>query len=151
MGDVSRPPGDGSGPGEAVTGRSAPSPFDASMATEPGSVHVIVGSERTRIVLTGDVDADLASDLQDATAEAENAGLPIDVDGQHVTFMDSSGVAFLARLSTRSPWRVRVIRMPPTVRFLLEVTRIGQLLDIVDEDPGSDMTLPDGTSSPLIS
>src|SRR5438045_7577613 len=27
--------------------------------------------------------------------------------------------------------RVRLLRVPPTVRFLLEVTRIGELLDVV--------------------
>jgi len=108
---------------------------------------VIVGSERTRIVLAGDVDADIAPDLLEATAEAERARLPIEVDCHHVTFMDSSGVAFLARLSTRSPTRIRLIRVPPTVRFLLDVTRIGELLEIVDEDPGSDMTFPDGTKA----
>lgn len=118
----------------------------AAAAAEPGSVHVIVGAERTRIVLSGEVDADLGSDLQEATTEAEEAGLPIEVDAHHVTFMDSSGVAFLARLSTRSPHRVRLIRVPPTVRFLLEVTRIGELLDVVDEDPGFD-TAPDGAQT----
>ena len=116
----------------------------AANTAEPGSVHVILGSERTRIVLSGEVDADLGADLQEATAEAERAGLPIEVDAHHVTFMDSSGVAFLARLSTRSPSRVRLIRVPPTVRFLLEVTRIGELLDVVDGDPGFDTAAPDG-------
>ena len=48
--------------------------------------------------------------------------------------MDSSGVAFLARLSIRSQHRVRLLRVPPTVRFLLEVTRIGELLDVVEGD-----------------
>ncbi len=115
----------------------------ASNTAEPGSVHVILGSERTRIVLSGEVDADLGADLQEATAEAERAGLPIEVDAHHVTFMDSSGVAFLARLSTRSSSRVRLIRVPPTVRFLLEVTRIGELLDVVDGDPGFDTASPD--------
>jgi anti-sigma B factor antagonist len=116
-------------------------------AAEPGSVHVILGAERTRIVLSGEIDADLGADLQEATAEAERAGLPIEVDAHHVTFMDSSGVAFLARLSTRSPSRVRLIRVPPTVRFLLEVTRIGELLDVVDGDPGFDPATPDGPAT----
>nr|WP_246130959.1 STAS domain-containing protein [Cellulomonas aerilata] len=110
-------------------------------------MHVILGAERTRIVLSGEVDADLGADLQEATAEAERAGLPIEVDAHHVTFMDSSGVAFLARLSTRSPSRVRLIRVPPTVRFLLEVTRIGELLDVVDGDPGFDPATPDGPAT----
>lgn len=132
------------------TSTSVPPSFGSpAIATEPGSVHVIVGSERTRIVLSGEVDADLGPDLQEAAADAERVGLPIDVDAHHVTFMDSSGVAFLARLSRRSRSRIRVIRVPPTVAFLLEVTRIGDLLDVVDGDPGSDMTLPDGSGPGL--
>lgn len=109
---------------------------DNGNAGEPGAVQVIVGAESTRIVLSGEVDADLAAELQEATAEAEHLGLPIEVDAHHVTFMDSSGVAFLARLSIRSQHRVRLLRVPPTVRFLLEVTRIGELLDVVDGDDG---------------
>nr|WP_232229716.1 STAS domain-containing protein [Cellulomonas bogoriensis] len=108
------------------------------MGSEPGSVHVIVHSDRTRIVLSGEVDADLGPDLTEATSDAEATGLPIEVDAQHVTFMDSSGIAFLARLATRTSERVRVINAPETVLFLLEVTRIGELLDVVDENAGSD-------------
>lgn len=111
---------------------------------EPGAVHVILGSERTRIVLSGEIDADLGTDLAEATADAERAGLPIEVDARHVTFMDSSGVAFLARLSIRSTHRVRLLRVPPTVQFLLDVTRIGELLDVVDGDGDFDATFPDG-------
>ncbi|MDM7829732.1 STAS domain-containing protein [Cellulomonas edaphi] len=109
-------------------------PAQASGPGEPGAVQVIVGEDSTRIVLSGEVDADLASELQEATAEAEHLGLPIEVDAHHVTFMDSSGVAFLARLSIRSQHRVKLLRVPPTVRFLLEVTRIGELLDVVEDD-----------------
>lgn len=112
---------------------------------EPASVHVIVMRDRTRIVVSGEVDADLAGDLQEATSDAEATGLPIEVDAQHVTFMDSSGIAFLARLASRSTERVRVLHAPDTVRFLLEVTRIGELLDLVDEpEDGPDDAPPAG-------
>lgn len=112
---------------------------------EPASVHVIVMHDRTRIVVSGEVDADLSGDLQEATADAEATGLPIEVDAQHVTFMDSSGIAFLARLASRSAERVRVLHAPETVRFLLEVTRIGELLELVDDEgtPGGDGPAPD--------
>ncbi|WP_083649072.1 STAS domain-containing protein [Cellulosimicrobium sp. CUA-896] len=112
---------------------------DPAQGSEPASVHVIVGATRARIVLSGEIDAELGADLQEATAAAEDSGLPVEIDAHHVTFMDSSGVAFLARLASRGPHRVRVLRAPPTVRFLLEVTRIGELLDIVDADPGFDL------------
>ncbi|UTT60986.1 MULTISPECIES: STAS domain-containing protein [Cellulosimicrobium] len=110
-------------------------------------MHVIVGTTRARIVLSGEIDADLGADLQEATAAAEDSGLPVEIDAHHVTFMDSSGVAFLARLASRGPHRVRVLRAPPTVRFLLEVTRIGELLDIVDVDPGFDLDEPPGNGA----
>ena len=106
---------------------------------DPASVHVIVGSSRARVVLSGEIDADIGPELSEAIGDAEDSGLPVEIDAHHVTFMDSSGVAFLARLASRSAHRVRVLRAPPTVRFLLEVTRIGELLDIVDEDPGFDL------------
>ncbi|WP_245993453.1 STAS domain-containing protein [Xylanimonas allomyrinae] len=64
--------------------------------------------------------------------------MPVEIDAHHITFMDSSGVAFLARLGSRMPHKVRILRAPPTVKFLLEVTRIGELLEIVDEDEGLD-------------
>mgnify|MGYP001268915574 CR=1 FL=1 len=113
----------------------AESAIGAEVSTEPGSVHVISGIDRVRVILAGEVDADLASDLQDAITAVERAGMPVEVDTHHVTFMDSSGVAFLARLASRSAYRVKLLNVPPTVRFLLEVTRIGELLDVVDEHP----------------
>jgi anti-anti-sigma factor len=101
---------------------------------EPGAVQVLVGEDAVRIVLSGDVDSELAGDLTEAADEAERSGLPIEVDAHHVTFMDSSGVAFLARLAIRSEHRVRLLRVPPTLRFLLEVTRVGDLVDVAEDD-----------------
>lgn len=131
----STPPGGPTGnPGDAAASApTVPAPRDA--VGEPGSVHVILSPDRTTIVLSGEVDADLGPDLAQATTDAEEAGVPIEVDTHHVTFMDSSGVAFLARLTSRSPHRVRLLHVPPTVQFLLEVTRIGELLDVVEDEP----------------
>lgn len=111
-------------------------------------MHVIVENGRTRIVLSGEIDADLAADLAEATSAAEAAGLPIDIDAQHVTFMDSSGIAFLARVATRVQQPVRVLRAPESVRFLLQVTRIHELLEVVPgiaaaEDAGGTDEEPD--------
>ncbi|MDO8150351.1 STAS domain-containing protein [Isoptericola sp. b408] len=100
-----------------------------------------MGSSRARVVLSGEIDADVSSELGEAISDAEASGLPVEIDAHHVTFMDSSGVAFLARLASRSPHTVRILRAPPTVRFLLEVTRIGELLEIVDDDPGVDLDI----------
>ncbi|MBC7290377.1 MAG: STAS domain-containing protein [Actinotalea sp.] len=114
----------------------SPATAGAVPESQPGSVQVIVEHQRTRIVLAGEIDADLGPDLQEATSDAEATGLPIDIDTRHVTFMDSSGIAFLARVATRTGTRTRILHPPETVRFLLEVTRIGELLEVVtDEEP----------------
>jgi anti-anti-sigma factor len=121
---------------QASEGAPAPTaPGSRDAAGEPGSVHVILSPDRTTIVLSGEVDADLGPDLAQATTDAEQAGVPIEIDAHHVTFMDSSGVAFLARLAMRTPHRVRLLHVPPTVQFLLEVTRIGELLAVVEDAP----------------
>lgn len=120
---------DGNSSGPTRPGDGGPS----GEPSEPASVHVIVERGRTVVVLSGEVDADLAADLADATADAEAAGQPIDIDAQHVTFIDSSGIAFLARIATRVQQPVRVLHAPDSVRFLLEVTRIRELLEVVDD------------------
>ncbi|GAB2684512.1 STAS domain-containing protein [Thalassiella azotivora] len=103
---------------------------------EPGSVHVLLGDRRTRVVLTGEIDAGLGPDLLEAAAAAEDADLPVDVDAQHVRFMDSTGVAFLARLASRAHEPLVLIRPPAVVKFLVEVTSISELVRVVDADPG---------------
>ncbi|MPV36831.1 STAS domain-containing protein [Georgenia subflava] len=103
---------------------------------------------RTRLVLSGDIDAALSTELADAVEEATSAGLPVQIDARHITFMDSSGVAMLARLAHRTPGRVTMIQPPDVVRFLLEVTRIGEVIAVLDTDPGfgDDDDLPDGAA-----
>lgn len=103
---------------------------------EAGSVHVIVTPGRTRVVLCGDIDAAVGEDLVEASSDAEAAGQPVEVDARQVTFMDSSGLALIARLSMRCPGRLRVIGPPDVVRFLILVT-IDDMVDIVDDVPGA--------------
>lgn len=124
---------------DATTTAGRPS---GEAVAEPGSVHVILGGRKTRVVLTGEIDADLGPDLLEASADAEDGGRPVEVDVQHVTFMDSTGVAFLARLASRSPEVLVLIKPPALVRFLIEVTSIRSVLRVVDEDPGVDSSLP---------
>ena len=134
MSDGNSPPP----PAEHQDGRAGSASADGDVAGtgETGSVHVMVGPARTRIVLSGEIDASLGPELQEAAADAETAGRPVEVDARHVRFMDSSGVTLLARLASRTPGRLQVIRPPDVVRFLLEVTHIGDLVEVVDDAPG---------------
>ncbi|TRW46122.1 STAS domain-containing protein [Georgenia yuyongxinii] len=117
----------------------------------PGSAAVLTSATRARLVLAGEVDVSMNDELMEASSELEQTGLPIDVDVRHVTFMDSSVIAVLARLTHRVPSRLRIIEPPDVVRFLLDVTRIGELVEVVDADPGiADLEVtagPDGAGA----
>lgn len=128
---------------DATNSASQERPLPSERPREPGSVHVLLGRRKTRVVLVGEIDAEVGPDLVEAATDAEDSGCPLEVDVGHVTFMDSTGVAFLARLASRASTRVVLIRPPELVRFLLEVTSIGELLDVADADRGIDDSTPD--------
>lgn len=100
-----------------------------------GSASVLLLPGRTRLVLAGEVDTSLGEELTRAVAEVEDAGLPVEVDVRNVTFMDSSVVSALASLAFRYRHRLVFIKPPDVVRFLLEVTNLGEMVDIVDDVP----------------
>jgi anti-anti-sigma factor len=108
----------------------------------------MVARTRTRVVLCGEIDAALSTELREAAEDAEAPGRPIEVDARRVTFMDSAGFTLLARLAARAPGRLRVIEPPDVVRFLLDVTKIGELVDVVDVDPGFDEEPEDRPTDP---
>lgn len=121
-------------PGSAADDGAVP----AVRPVDPGSVHVLFEAGSTRIVLTGEIDAELGPDLLEAADDALSGSGPIEVDSHLVTFMDSTGVAFLARLASRASRRVRLLDPPDPVTFLIDVTRIAPLLDVVRSgDDGS--------------
>ena len=84
---------------------------------------------------SGEVDRDTAGELRRHLAEAlELAGrghIDVDVDLAQVTFMDSSGIgALLAahRLAAGAGTTLRVRDAVPTVRTVLELTNVWELL-----------------------
>jgi anti-anti-sigma factor len=113
-----------------------PEPDEGARTDGPGADARLVGRDgRLVVVLEGEVDAALNARLAEVVTEVERriaAGpAPVDVDAAGVTFMDSSGLRFLARLSTRAPERVRVLGAPEAVQFLLQATRMADVVDVV--------------------
>lgn len=105
--------------------------------SEPiGSVTVRTSPTRSRLVLAGEVDMSLADELSAAVDNVLALALPVDVLVRDVTFLDSSGLSKLVRLATSSISRTRLIEPPEFVRFLLEVTRMDEVLDVIEKDPG---------------
>ncbi|GAA4426143.1 hypothetical protein GCM10023169_24630 [Georgenia halophila] len=100
----------------------------------PGNVALVVSATHVRLVLGGELDLLTKPELHDAVQEAVQHDRPVEVDARHVTFMDSSVIATLSRLVQATHHRPTFISPPQVVRFLLDVTRIGELVDIVDHD-----------------
>lgn len=103
---------------------------------QPGAVQVLEEEGATHVVLSGEVDSDLGEELSQAAADAAVAGKPVRVDTRGVTFMDSAGLAFLARLCVASDSNVEVLVASTTVKFLLEMTGMVDALDMVDLTAG---------------
>lgn len=104
---------------------------------QPGSVQVFEDDGTAVVLLGGEIDSDLSRDLDQAAGEVARTGRPVRVDTRAVTFMDSAGLAFIARLCGSAPGEVQVLVATPTVKFLLEMTGMIDAVDLVDltEEP----------------
>ena len=103
----------------------------------PGSVHVELDPEVTRIVLVGEIDLVLRSDLQAAAADAAARGGPVLVDLSDVSFMDSTGIGFLvllARSGRATGLRPVLVGANRRVRDTINLSGIAPLVDL---EPGS--------------
>ena len=102
----------------------------------PGSVGVRLGAgapgpEHVVVTLSGEVDASLAPELERCVTEALAASRPVVVDATAVTFMDSTGLGFLARLASRSgERRITVLGAPEHVRHLVHRARLDEMIDL---------------------
>lgn|GEM_PF-4672690 len=104
-----------------------------------GSVTVRFAGRRARLHLAGEVDSSMNPELAPVAVELAQRGLPVDVDTRAVTFMDSTVIALVAHLANQLPARVSFIDPPEHVRFLLQITQVEDLVEIieaVDDEPG---------------
>jgi anti-anti-sigma factor len=108
-------------------------------ATDGGDGHPQVNLEyderSTHVSLSGEIDLAASADLDTAAAQATALGRPVDVDVSRVTFMDSIGVGFIARLivaGQRAGWRplLRGAQGP-----VLETLTISGIVGAVDLTP----------------
>lgn len=100
-------------------------------AADAGTAHLLVGDDAVRLVLVGDIGAEVSGELTETMDEAIASGLPVEIDAHHVTFMDSAGVALIAKLAAQLPAPPKMLRTPDTVEFLLNVTGLNEAVEIV--------------------
>ncbi|GAA4415249.1 hypothetical protein GCM10023169_01390 [Georgenia halophila] len=109
---------------------------DTEHYQESGSVSVLTSGSRVRVVLSGPIDAAMKAELAEAFRGAERHQVPIEVDTRTVSFMDSTAVAQIAHTANRLPGRLVFIQPPEVVRFLLDLTHVDEMVDVLNHDPG---------------
>jgi anti-sigma B factor antagonist len=104
-------------------------------AEEIGRADVALVDGRWRITLSGEISLEMRPRFDRVVDEVATERNPVDVDLADVSFMDSSGIAFLARLAVENPARVRVLNATGLTQELLTVTGLPTILDVdVDVD-----------------
>lgn len=63
-----------------------------------GTIEIHVDDDRSRVVLRGEIDGARRDEASAALAAVVTAALPVDIETADVTFIDSSGVAFLVQI-----------------------------------------------------
>lgn len=97
-----------------------------SLAEDPvGTVHVTVDVDAVRVLLVGDIDAELGDELEDAARTVRENRLPVAVNAVGVTFMGSAGARFIGRCYAQGPLAVAA---SAPVRFLLQVLAMDDVL-----------------------
>jgi anti-sigma B factor antagonist len=100
-----------------------------------GEISAFSTATRTVVTLSGEIDIDLTRELVAACDVAMRMGLPVDFDVRDVTHMDSSAIAMIARVAYASTTPPRLLSPPEVVEFLLEVTGIGEVVEVTHADP----------------
>ena len=95
--------------------------------------YVVQGDDRVVVVVTGEIDSDVARDLARVLDKVRRTGLPVDLDMGGVTFLDSTGVQFLLRARRDLPGSSRLVRPSRAVRAVLALMGMERLFEVVDE------------------
>ena len=105
-----------------------------------GGISMEVSEDKSRVVLWGEIDGALRTEASGVLASALERELPVVIDLESVTFMDSTGIAFLVQFCTigADEGIEVVVRKPPQlVRDVIEMLGITELLGLTnDPEPG---------------
>jgi anti-sigma B factor antagonist len=97
-----------------------------------GDATVFFDAGVTLIMLSGEVDLALGDDLEYAGRDAIDRGEPVRVDLSRVTFIDSVGLGFLARMASAEREHGRLLALVGAQRNIRESVHLVGLVDLVD-------------------
>lgn len=121
-------------------------PADGTPRGDPGSVTDLDGGRKrlgdvvvldqasaTLVRLTGEVDLSLSEELSRAYQHCRSSERPVRVDASDLTFIDSTGIGFVARLAAAEQTagrRLQIIGASRRTSETLSLTGLDELLDI---------------------
>jgi anti-sigma B factor antagonist len=103
-----------------------------------GDATVFFDEGVTLIMLSGEVDLALGDDLEYAGRDAIDRNEPVRVDLRRVTFIDSVGLGFLARMASAEREQGRRLPLLGARRNIEESVRLVGLAELVDFVPIED-------------
>ncbi|WP_265522007.1 STAS domain-containing protein [Oerskovia flava] len=106
---------------------------------ETGGITLLEQCDASVVDMWGEIDVALRSEASAALANALDRDLPVVIDTSKVTFMDSTGIAFLVQfytIGTEEGLEV-VLRNPPTV-----VTDVLEMLGVIGIFPQTTGDVP---------
>lgn len=100
-------------------------------ATEQfGQADISEVDDRWLVRLVGEISSEMRPRLDRVVDEVAPAGKPVEVDLGAVTFIDSSGLGFLARVAIESGAEVRIRNATGFTRGLLDLSGLSKILRI---------------------
>jgi anti-sigma B factor antagonist len=105
-----------------------------------GDASVFFDEDVTLIMLSGEVDLAIGDDLEYAGRDAIDREVPIRVDLSRVTFIDSVGLGFLARMASAEREHGRKVVLVGARRNVVEAVRLVGLADLVEFSEEPDAT-----------
>jgi anti-sigma B factor antagonist len=100
----------------------------------PGDVSVFFDDGVTLVIMTGEVDLAIAADLEDAGRDAISRGVPVRIDMRTLSFIDSAGVAFVARLVAAADATDMRLTVSGASRAVIETLAVAGLAPLLDFD-----------------
>jgi anti-anti-sigma factor len=97
-----------------------------------GDAVVFFEDNVTLIMLSGEVDLAIGDDLEFAGRDAIDRGMPVRLDVSRVTFIDSVGLGFLARMASAEREQGRTLALLGAPRTVQEAVHLVGLADLVE-------------------
>ncbi|KGM14024.1 anti-anti-sigma factor [Cellulomonas bogoriensis 69B4 = DSM 16987] len=102
-----------------------------------GGITVVEHADRTTAQLWGEIDEAVRHEAEQALSRTVDRALPVVLDAGEVTFIDSTGVAFLIQFCTlgrEEGLSVTLADPPPAVSEVLDLLGLRRLFDPEDGD-----------------